>query len=128
MTELAPAVRWSVTDNTDRAVSEFVARILKLAEPPAPVTERRRDRRFPFPHLLTLWPLDDHVIQTTGEPMTVIGKRLAERGLDFFHQHPLPFKRAIVTFDDLVPFLDLSNEKHIGASLFLVKPSVKLVV
>ena len=101
MTDLTSAPRWAVKENTDRAVSDFVARILKLAEPPAPVTERRRDKRSAFPHLLTLTPIDDQLIQTTGEPMTVVGKRLAERGLDFFHQHPLPFKRAIVSFDEL---------------------------
>jgi hypothetical protein len=30
----------------------------------------------------------------------VVGKDLSERGLGFYHQAPLPYRRAIVTLED----------------------------
>jgi hypothetical protein len=61
--------------------------------------ERRRDRRFPYPHLITLTPLSDDGITPTGSPLVAVGKQLSETGLGFFHSTPLPHRRMLVTLD-----------------------------
>ena len=101
MNELvSTAGKWVVLNKTDEAVGEFVTRVLKLTDIPRVVTDRRHDKRTAYPHLLTLTPLDDDVLQVVGEPVTVVGKHIAQRGLDFFHVVPLSFKRAIVSFEE----------------------------
>lgn len=109
--QLAPT-NWTVTENSDRAVVEIVERVLKLMEPPRHVSDRRRDHRTAFPHLLTLTPIEDHSLAVTGQAVTVVGKHLAARGLDFYHTQPLTFKRAIVTFES-----DLDLDTHFVVNL-----------
>ncbi len=93
------STRWVVSDHSDRAITDFVERVLMLTQP-VRHHERRRDKRTAFPSLLTLTPIGDTSMAVSGEPVTVAGKYLAGRGLDFHHTFPLPFKRAIVSFDD----------------------------
>lgn len=96
---LAPTV-WLVKEKSDQAVSEFVDRVVSLTEP-AVHRDRRRDSRVPFSHLLTLTPVDITAmgLKISGEPVTVAGKHLAGRGIDFYHSSPLEFKRAIVSIE-----------------------------
>jgi hypothetical protein len=63
------------------------------------VRERRHDGRYPFPFLIHLTPVDPRTLVPLGEAIVVVGKDLSERGLGFYHQGPLPYRRAIVTFD-----------------------------
>ena len=98
MSLLAPA-DWAVLEKTDTAVADFVSRVLELTQPPRRVSERRKDSRTPFPYLFELTPIEDHEIRVTDTSISVVGKQLASRGLDFFHTEVLPFKRAIVSFD-----------------------------
>ena len=93
------AADWAVVEKSDAVVADFGSRILELAQPPRWIAERRKDKRTPFPQLIELTPIDDTAIRIAGEPITVVGKQLASRGLDFFHTDVLPFKRAIVSFD-----------------------------
>lgn len=106
------AAKWSVAEKSDWAVVEFVDRVLKLMEPPRRVSDRRRDDRTPFPHLITLTPIDGHDMIAVGNSITVVGKQLASRGLDFFHTETLPFKRAVVSFES-----DLALDTHFVISL-----------
>ena len=62
--------------------------------------ERRRQERRPFPKLLHLVPVGVHGTTPVGPPITVVGKDLSEDGIGFFHPWPIPFRRAIVAFDD----------------------------
>ena len=103
---------WIVTEKSDQTVVEFVERVLKLMEPPRRVSDRRRDHRAAFPHLLTLTPIEDHSLSVAGEPVTVVGKHLAARGLDFYHTQPLTFKRAVVSFES-----DLALDTHFVVNL-----------
>ena len=89
---------WTVRSKSDEAIAEFAERVQTLTRPVL-TRERRNDSRAPFPYLLTLTPIDDLVIEVTGDPVTVAGKHLATRGIDFYHSFPLPFKRAIVSLD-----------------------------
>lgn len=93
------AMRWSICEHSEKSVAEFVDQVLKLNEGPRRESDRRRDKRVAFPHLLTLTPISDTDLTATDEPVTVVGKQLAARGLDFYHNEPLGFKRAIVSFD-----------------------------
>jgi hypothetical protein len=90
---------WSVVEKSDAAVTEYVSRVLELTRPPRPNAERRRGDRTPFPNLIELTPISDQDFAVVGEPISVVGKHLACRGLDFFHTEILAFKRAIVSFD-----------------------------
>ena len=36
-----------------------------------------------------------------GEPVVAAGKHLSERGLGFFHQSPLPYRRMIVSLETI---------------------------
>lgn len=61
--------------------------------------ERRHDRRVPFPYPIRLTP-SDHVGIPTGEPTRVVlGRHLAERGLDFYHKEPMPHRHVIASFE-----------------------------
>lgn len=83
---------------TDFHIQDVVERLFCL-QGRAPDHERRRDKRIAFPHLLTLTPLAEHDQRTIAEPVTVVGKYLAARGLDFYHHDTFPYKRAVVSFD-----------------------------
>ena len=65
---------------------------------PTVESERRCDLRTPFPYLLRLMPVDASGTEI-GDATVVVGKEIAERGLGFYHQHPLPHRRALVRLD-----------------------------
>ena len=77
-----------------RQVETLVSR---LQSPPK--FERRRYERVAMPVLLQLTPLD-----ATGEPIseqmiTIVGKDISQRGLSFFHDRPLSYRRAVASID-----------------------------
>ena len=66
---------------------------------PQVVTERRRYDRSPIPYLFQLTPLDADGQPLLGQTMTVVGRDISSRGMSFFHEQPLPFRRAIVALE-----------------------------
>ncbi len=98
---------WNVSGRSDAEVRHEVKKIVAKTEL-THVPEKRVDQRFAFPRLLTITPIDDHSLTPVGEPIQVVGKWLAERGLDFFHTGNLPFRRAIVSFEDSAAHLVLN--------------------
>jgi len=65
-----------------------------------PVTfERRHFTRIPLPMTLRLTPLDQTGQRLDHLAMTVIGKDISPRGISFFHQGSLPYRRAIVSLN-----------------------------
>jgi len=96
------AADWNVVGKSEAEVADFGSRIMELASPPRWISERRSGVRTPFPELIELTPIEDGAIRVKGEPVTVVGKQLASRGLDFFHTEVLTFKRAIVSFDAML--------------------------
>lgn len=113
-----PAVdSWLVREKSDQSLKDLVERVLRLTQPPRQ-HERRRDQRTAFPHLISLTPIDDNELRVVESPVNVVGKFLADRGIDFFHTNPLPFKRAIVSFDDSLG-LDVHFVLNIGWCRFL---------
>jgi hypothetical protein len=65
-----------------------------------PVTfERRSYGRIPLPLLLRVTPLDQTGKRMDDLATTVVGKDISPRGVSFFHEHPLPHRRAVITFE-----------------------------
>ena len=81
----------------DQPVLREAQAVIARARPRVDV-ERRRSARIAFPYLMRLTPLDDSG-SVAGDAMVVVGKEIAERGLGFYHEHPLPYRRALVTLD-----------------------------
>ncbi len=80
--------------SVSRQVEALLARLNRTV-----TVERRSDERVAVPVLFLLTPLDEN-----GEPvelaaLTVVGKNMSRRGLSFYHNEPLLYRRAIITVD-----------------------------
>ena len=73
--------------------------ILTSLYPRGRIIERRREMRYPFPHLIVLTPVNDTGERQVDETVVVAGRQLSERGLGFFHPTPLPFRHVIATLE-----------------------------
>lgn len=62
-------------------------------------SERRRHGRVAVPFLLRLTPLDADGQPLVDEAITVVGKDISQRGLSFFHEHSLPYRRAMIELE-----------------------------
>jgi hypothetical protein len=67
--------------------------------PPYTRNERRAERRFAYPHLVHLTPVDPDTLKPVGQPLVVVGKQLSESGLGFYHREPLPHRRVIASLE-----------------------------
>jgi len=61
--------------------------------------DRRRERRYPFPHLVRVTPLAGDGRTPEGSAIVAVGRELSEGGFGFFHAAPLPHRQMIVTLD-----------------------------
>ena len=61
--------------------------------------ERRREHRFPFPYPIRLTPMTTDGTVPPAESVVVLGKHLTEHGVDFYYTEPLPYRRAIASFE-----------------------------
>jgi hypothetical protein len=61
--------------------------------------ERRGYGRIPLPLLLRVTPLDQTRQRLDELATVVVGKDISPNGISFFHEQPLPHRRAIVTFE-----------------------------
>jgi hypothetical protein len=85
--------------SVDPEIRSGVQSLLASYYPDGLVVERRRERRFPYPHLVYLTPVADDGCTPVGNSIVVIGKHLSEGGLGFFHQHPLVCRQAVVSLE-----------------------------
>ncbi len=81
----------------EEAVRQQVWSLLSGLYPVHSRVERRGEQRFPYPYLVQLTPVAADGITRLSSPMVVAGKHLSERGLGFYHQQPLPFRRMIAS-------------------------------
>ena len=79
------------------AVRQQVWSLLSGLYPVQSRAERRGEQRFPYPYLVQLTPVAADGVTRVGSPVVVAGKHLSERGLGFYHQQPLPFRRLIAS-------------------------------
>ncbi|MHB1034517.1 MAG: hypothetical protein ACYC35_06000 [Pirellulales bacterium] len=73
--------------------------LLATLHQPGLTLERRVDLHYPYPRLVHLTPIDDDGVLHADEAIMVAGKHISERGLDFFHPFPLPFRRVVASLD-----------------------------
>ncbi|MEX0641842.1 MAG: hypothetical protein WD468_04035 [Pirellulales bacterium] len=75
-----------------RQIQELVARLR-----PEVTLERRHEDRVAIPLLFRLTPLNGDREPLHDDAITVVGKDISRRGLSFYHEHPLTYRRAIIT-------------------------------
>jgi hypothetical protein len=80
------------------SLAEQVETLLARLSPDV-VVDRRRDERYPIPILFQLVPLDMDRQPLEAEAKYVVGKNISRRGLSFFHDGPITFRRALVLLD-----------------------------
>jgi hypothetical protein len=83
---------------TELEVHSAVRYLLGMQQSRVP-TERRREQRYPFPYPIRLTPVTTDGVVPPAESVVVLGKHLNENGLDFYFKEPLPYRRAIATFE-----------------------------
>ena len=59
--------------------------------------ERRQSPRDPFPYPVHLTPLLGDQRPNVEQTIIVIGRHLSDKGLDFYHHEPVPYRRAVVS-------------------------------
>jgi hypothetical protein len=82
---------------TEELIDEF--RKLRQALQRPVKFERRSYGRIPLPLLLRLTPLDQTRQRLDNLSSVVVGKDISPTGISFFHEQPLPHRRAIVQFE-----------------------------
>ncbi|MEX0791902.1 MAG: hypothetical protein WD045_02110 [Pirellulaceae bacterium] len=87
------------SETCEQRVRVRMNQILGKRGEPLPALERRQDVRKPFPYLLNLTPVDRQGKPIPELTTVVVGKNLAERGIDFFHSEPIPYRRVIITLE-----------------------------
>lgn len=81
-----------------RALGSEVASLLHRMQPTIH-RERRGGTRASIPYLFELSPQPDEVPDLLHHTMVVVGKDISERGIGFFHQKPIPYRRAVLSID-----------------------------
>jgi hypothetical protein len=61
--------------------------------------ERRHDPRAALPVLLRLTPLDADMQPDDEGSIIVVGKNISRRGISFYHDQPLPYRRAVISLE-----------------------------
>ena len=82
---------------SDVEIRECVRSILASHYGRSFAMERRRERRFPFPHLVHLRPLAADGRTPSGESLVAVGRELSEGGFGFFHSAPLAHRQMIAS-------------------------------
>jgi hypothetical protein len=83
----------------DQQIRQQVQQVMQLFRHQAQGSDRRSDRREPFPYPVYITPLAEDGSAQTNETIVVLGKHLSERGLDFYYQAPLPYRRVIASWE-----------------------------
>lgn len=85
--------------NGNRDVQDRVLDVVSLYRTRPACGDRRCDRREPFPYPIHVTPVSGHGEVLSDETFVVLGKHLSERGLDFYHNAPLPYRRVITSWE-----------------------------
>ena len=83
----------------EQALRAGIHLVLAGAQPTRRQLDRRREKRHPYPYPVYLTPVGRDDLAPSGQTIVVLGKHLSEHGFDFYHREPLPFRRAIVSFE-----------------------------
>lgn len=99
LNQLRPDFPSETGDPPDDEVRAQVVGLLTTLFPRGQLVERRREQRYPFPHLIHLTPVGEDGLTPQGESVVVVGRYLSERGLGFYHAKPLAQRRAIASME-----------------------------
>jgi hypothetical protein len=83
------------SDKLNRQVQDLIDDAGTTAES----DERRNRDRFPIPFTFRLTPLNLDGKLLTDETTTIVGKDLSLSGIGFSHDHPLPYRKAIISLN-----------------------------
>jgi PilZ domain len=78
-------------------LDQHVQGLIDEAGTDAEADERRNRDRFPIPYTFRLTPVDHDGDLLTDETTTIVGKDLSLSGISFSHDHPLSYRRAIIS-------------------------------
>ena len=95
----SPSIPVANLSTNDPEIRNSVQSLLASFYTDSQGAERRRQRRYPFPHLIHLAPLAADGKTPAGPPIVVVGKQLSEGGVGFFHPHPLPYRKMLVVME-----------------------------
>lgn len=98
-TQLSPLSPSCLTEVTGHELQRSVQLVLWNTPGMRLHSERRREKRYPYPYPIWLTPVDGDLLTPTGDAFAVLGKHLSLGGLDFYHGEPIPDRWVIATFD-----------------------------
>ncbi len=99
VTESPCALAPSVGVSADQQIRQRVQRVLRQHRYQRVGRDRRHDHREPFPYPIHVTPLSQEGCPLSDATIVVLGKHLSERGLDFYCEAPLPYRRVIVSWE-----------------------------
>ena len=85
--------------NSDQQIRSRVQQVLQYFRYRPHASDRRCDRREPFPYPIYVTPIAADGSALKDETIVVLGKHISERGLDFYYQAPLPHRRVIASWE-----------------------------
>ncbi len=83
----------------DQSIRERVRLLFQMYRQQTTGDDRRNDRREPFPFPIYVTPVDEGGSAVVDDTLVVLGKHLSERGLDFYYEAPLPYRRVIASWE-----------------------------
>jgi len=96
---MKPAIdSFANTKPEERALAQQVQELISRLRPEVAV-ERRHEDRVAVPLLFRLTPLSRGGELIHEDAVIVVGKDISRRGLSFFHEQPLTYRRAIVALE-----------------------------
>ncbi len=99
LTRVKASTAWKVVSSQDAEIEPLVRQVAGLAQPSDQPHDRRDRVRVPFSRLVALTPVANASLDDPGDPVFVVGKNLAQQGLDFFHSQPFPHRYAIASLE-----------------------------
>lgn len=93
-----PSVGATDGNRREDSIRSLVGQVLLARQPARNGRERRRERRYPYPHPIHLTPIDTSGAEP-AETIVVIGKQLSAGGVGFYYREPIAFRRVIASFD-----------------------------
>lgn len=95
---LQDSMRSGLACQPPHSLGQEVADLIKRMYPPVD-QDRRAATRTPIPFLFELAPLSTEVPELLTRKVVVVGKEISERGIGFYHQQPIPYRRGNLSIE-----------------------------
>jgi hypothetical protein len=86
--------------NTNDTLRNQMRALLGAVLTPPVRHDRRLEKRQPYPKLVRLTPVLGADSTPAADPITVVGMEISAGGIGFYHQQPIPYRRAILELND----------------------------